>query len=93
MTLTILMTWTIMSIWGFGELFLIYYGLIHLFAKEYQFAMFCLLAALFPPSAIMSTVVIYAGLIRYFLFSKPKTFKQMVSDLKAELMFDLLKIK
>jgi hypothetical protein len=89
MNLTNLIIWTIVSMWVIGELALLYYGIVHLFAKEYPFAIFCFLAALFPPSAIISTAIIYAGLIRYFLLTKPKKFKQLIADLKEELMFDL----
>jgi len=91
MNLTLLIIWTIVLMWLLGELVLIYYGIVHLFAKEYPFSIFCFLAALFPPSAIMSTIVIYAGLLRYFLFIRPKNFKQLIADFKEELMFDLLK--
>lgn len=93
MTLTILMIWTIVSMWILGIVVLVYYGLAHLFAKEYQFAAFFILFAILPPTAIIASVVIYAGLIRYFLFLTPKNFKQFITDLKDELMFDLWRVK
>ena len=84
---------TITIIWGFGAIMLVYYFLLHLWLKEFQFALLCLLMAAFPITAFFATAVIYAGLIRYFLYRFPKSFKQLFTDLKNELMIDFLKLK
>lgn len=81
---------TIIIIWVFGAILLVYYFLLHIWLKEFQFAFLCLAMAAFPLSAFFVTAVVYAGLTRYFLFKFPKSFKQLFADLKNELMIDFL---
>ena len=79
--------------WIIGAVILIYFALLDIWNKDFKMALATILFAAFPLTAIVLTVVCYAGLIRYFLFMRPKSFKQLIYDLKVELMFDILKKK
>jgi len=84
---------TIIILWGFGAIVSIYFSIVHFITKEYQFAFFCLWGAAFPPIAFFISAVCYAGLVRYFIYKCPKSFKQFIYDIQTELMIDFLRSK
>ena len=76
---------TILILWIIGAVILAYYALLELITKEYKMALSLVILALFPVTAILFTAIVLSGLIRYFIFKRPNTFKQFMTDIKNEL--------
>jgi len=81
------------SAWILGAVILIYFSIVHLIIKEYKDTVGLILAAAFPLTAFITTVICFAGLIRYFIYLRPKSFKQLLNDIKTEFLFDFLRSK
>lgn len=76
--------------WIFGAIIMSYFSMAHLFLKEYSASIGLVLAAAFPLTAFIAAVVCFAGLVRYTIYLRPKSFKQLVYDIKMELMIDCI---
>jgi len=76
---------TILILWVIGAIILAYYSILELYTEEYEMGLALIILALFPVTAILFTAIVLAGLIRYFIFKRPNTFKQFMIDIKNEL--------
>lgn len=76
---------TILILWTIGAVILAYYAILELITKEYEMGLALIILALFPVTAILFTAIVLSGLIRYFIFKRPNTFNQFMTDIKNEL--------
>jgi formate/nitrite transporter FocA (FNT family) len=79
--------------WIIGAVILIYFSLLDLWTKDYKMALATILFAAFPFTAIILTIICYAGLIRYFLVMQPRSFKRLILDIQDEFMIQTWRAK